>query len=47
MRDYAATKGAVIALTKSLAIEYAPGHPRQLRRAGMGGYGDVHDRLCR
>ena len=24
--DYAATKGALIALTKSLAIEYAPRH---------------------
>ena len=33
---YAATKGGVISLTKSLAVELAPlGHPRQLRRPGM------------
>ena len=34
---YAATKGAIIALTKSLASELGPpGHPRQLRRPGVG-----------
>ena len=36
---YAATKAAVISLTRSLALEVAPlGHPRQLGRAGA--YGD-------
>ena len=38
--DYAATKGALISLTKSLAIEYAPEPRGQLRRAGLGRHRD-------
>ena len=45
--DYAATKGALIALTKSLAIECAPGHHGQLRGAGLGGHRDERRALRR
>ena len=39
--DYAATKGALIALTKSLADRVRARHPGQLRGAGLGGHRDV------
>ena len=42
--DYAASKGALISLTKSLAVEYAPVHG-QLRCARMGRHRDERRRL--
>ena len=35
---YTASKGAVIALTRAMAVDHAGRHPRQLRRAGPGLY---------
>ena len=34
---YTASKGGVAQLTKALAVAWAPQHPRQCHRAGLGG----------
>ena len=45
--DYAASKGALLSLTKSLSSELgAAGHPLQLHRARLGGHRDVGWNPC-